>query len=155
MKELKEYRDEIFRRSDEKKRRLKERRRIALGAGISICLCCVLMATFRPGQSKDAAVENLASNKNAVCDSVVSQEMESVAEIFQFTARVVECGESWVLVEPLESEAERNSSDRISFSTQNLQKLDIQVGAVVVITYNGEIMESYPAQITPTDWKLK
>ena len=72
----------------------------------------------------------------------------------QFTAQVIEYTENWVLVEPLEGEAERNSADKISFGTQNLEPLDIQVGTKVVITYGGEIMESYPAQIVPISWRL-
>lgn len=131
MKELKEYRKEIFRRSSVRKQRLKRLRLIALIASLSLCLF-VLMGVVFWDDWKGAAT----------------------AQEVQFTAQVIECGETWVLVEPLEGEAERNSADRISFSTQNLEQLQIQVGTQVVVTYNGEIMESYPAQIIPISWRL-
>lgn len=133
MKELKEYRKEIFRRSNVRKRRLKRIRLIALIAGLSLFLF-VLMGVVFWDDWKGSGSEPGAQEK--------------------FTAQVIECGETWVLVEPLEGEAERSSADKISFGTQNLEQLDIQVGTRVVITYGGEIMESYPAQIIPISWRL-
>ena len=246
MKELKEYRDEIFRRSDEKKRQIKKRRRIALGVTIPLCLCCVLTVTMLPGGlskgvfapmmdvaesnsaireeatssfreyhitdpeeitqvqdlldlqylKKEDADENNAildqivpdaylltlappdgstviyriSGTNAYCETtgerkiLADEQAEALSVLLKeftrennpneqrFYALVVECGENWVLVEPLEGEAERNSCDRISFSTRNLEELPVQVGTKVQITYNGEIMETYPAQILPISW---
>lgn len=58
-----------------------------------------------------------------------------------FLASVVEQTDTGVLVEPLESEAERKSADRISFRTENLDPLDLQVGDVVNICYTGQIQE--------------
>ena len=69
-------------------------------------------------------------------------------------ARVLECGEGWVLVEPLEGETERNSSNKITFSTGTLEDIPVTVGTKVEITYDGQIMESYPAQIRPISWHL-
>ena len=85
MKELSEYRDEIFRRSDEKKRQIKRRRGIALGIGIPICLCCVLITAFPPGLSKVAAGENSAPDKNILCDSAESEAPEAAAVNFRVT----------------------------------------------------------------------
>ena len=154
MKELKDYRDEIFRRSEEKKRQIKKRRSIALGVGIPLCLCCVLTVAvipLIPMGMKGAA----APDMEAVYDNgMILEDAEMTVQDFQFTARVVECGDHWVLVEPLEGEQERNSCDRISFSTQDLEDIGIQVGSKVEITYNGEIMETYPAQIRPISWHL-
>ena len=48
MRELNSYKEEIFRRSEEKKRQLRRNRRIALGVGIPLCLCAVLTATVIP-----------------------------------------------------------------------------------------------------------
>lgn len=59
-----------------------------------------------------------------------------------------------VLVEPLEGENERLSSDKISFDIQNLDKLDFDIGSTVQVTYTGGIAESYPAQINAKSWKL-
>lgn len=71
-----------------------------------------------------------------------------------FLASVVEQTDTGVLVEPLESETERKSADRISFRTENLDPLDLQVGDVVNICYTGQIQETYPATIRAVSWSL-
>ena len=48
MKELNEYKQEIFRRSEQKKRQLRKRRRIAIGVVTPLCLCCVLTVVLFP-----------------------------------------------------------------------------------------------------------
>lgn len=71
-----------------------------------------------------------------------------------FKATVVEINENSVMVKPLEGESELKSSDKIIFNTINLEKPDLKLGDIVNITYNGEIMESYPAQIEVTKLEL-
>ena len=71
-----------------------------------------------------------------------------------FTATVLEVGGSSALVQPVSDSAELKSSDKISFGIGELEKLDVKVGSVVKVTYTGEIMESYPAQINATSWQL-
>lgn len=71
-----------------------------------------------------------------------------------FIATVLEVGGSSALVQPVSDSAELKSSDKISFSIGELEKLDVEVGSVVKVTYTGEIMESYPAQINATSWQL-
>ncbi len=71
-----------------------------------------------------------------------------------FYATVLEIADHSVLVRPLDGEAERNSSDQISFGTSKLEKIEAEVGSVVKIHYDGNIMETYPAQITPSSWSL-
>ena len=71
-----------------------------------------------------------------------------------FTATVLEVGESSALVRPVSDSAELKSSDKISFGISELEKLDVEVGSVVKVTYTGEIMESYPARIHATSWQL-
>lgn len=80
--------------------------------------------------------------------------MEFIENLNSFKATVLDINGDSVLVEPLKGETERQSSDKISFSVANLEKLDVKVGSTVVITYNGEIMESYPAQIVATKWQI-
>jgi uncharacterized ParB-like nuclease family protein len=245
MKELNEYRDDIFRRSEQKKRQIKKRRRIALAVGVPLCLCCILTPVMFSGglarkdyapsmdmtndhfmnQESEAAgmtlfcvtdpdkvekvlelLEDPSASKeetenNAVLDrlmpddyvmtlersdgSILTYRMsgctaycettgeskmltrEQTEAIYglvvdfpqnhtpieqRFFALVVECGDNWVMVEPLEGETERNSCDRICFSTRNLYDIRVQVGAKVEIAYQGEIMETYPAQISPIFW---
>ena len=72
-----------------------------------------------------------------------------------FSATIIEQTDSAVIVEPLEGEEERKSSDKISFGTASLADIGASLGDIVEITYDGVIMESYPAQIAPTAWKIK
>ena len=71
-----------------------------------------------------------------------------------FQATVLEISGDTVLVEPLEGAAECNSADKISFSKRELEQIGAIVGSIVEITYDGNIMESYPAQIQATSWRL-
>ena len=71
-----------------------------------------------------------------------------------FTATVIQINGSYVLVEPIEGEDELRSSDRITFNIDDLGDIGAELGSVVEISYTGVIMESYPAQINATGWKL-
>ncbi|NLK96465.1 MAG: DUF3221 domain-containing protein [Epulopiscium sp.] len=74
-----------------------------------------------------------------------------------FEAVVIENGENLIVV-PDTSSNEAKASDKIVVHTNNasimdannqeIQIEDIPIGHIVEITYNGEIMESYPAQIS-------
>lgn len=75
-------------------------------------------------------------------------------ETVSFVATVVELHDTWVMVEPLDTEDERHSCDRITFSTAELADIGATVGSVVIVTYDGLIMESYPAQIHASAWML-
>lgn len=252
MKELNEYKEEIFRRSAQKKRQLQKRRRIALSVGIPLCLCCVITAVVlsTPSMDKEAKMDQTRENvmsaeeempkktmeffsvTNAVDAAMVRDILEAEdpeytinreefssedtladqaqlpeysltlqrpdgsmlsylvqgrkvycmtngetlwlsdeqartlytfltqigktedAAEHSFMAKVLECGEGWALVEPLEGEPERNSCDQISFSTGKLEEIQITAGAKVEIIYDGQIMESCPAQIHAIGWKL-
>lgn len=89
------------------------------------------------------------------CESEKTEKKEKKQEDrVTFLAEIVEINGESVLVEPLEGEQERNSADRISFSTDGLRDLGAEEGDIVEITYDGVIMESYPAQIHPTQWLI-
>ena len=80
MKELSQYRDEIFRRSDEKKRQIRKRRCLALGVGIPLCLCCVLTVALFP------LTRGVFTPKmEAACDNAVFEDTETVAVDFRIT----------------------------------------------------------------------
>ena len=85
-------------------------------------------------------------------DELWEKEKESLEN--RFRAVVKEINGSTALVEPMETEEERQSSDRISFGTAGLEDIGAGVGTVVEITYTGGIMESYPAQIRATGWRI-
>ncbi len=68
-----------------------------------------------------------------------------------FNAKVLEVNENNILVEPFENEDERKSASRIYVSTElkgNGQLPELKKGDYVTISYDGQIQESYPAQIT-------
>ena len=70
-----------------------------------------------------------------------------------FRAKVLEVYTNSVLVEPLEGEAVRSSADQITFGTKELEALSVKQGDIVKVFYEGEIMESYPAQLRATAWE--
>lgn len=80
-----------------------------------------------------------------------------------FKAEVIETGNS-LLITPDQESNEYKSSDKISVSLNDaklmnqedkeISKEDIKVGDIIEVTYNGVIMESYPAQITASSIKV-
>ncbi|MCM1242879.1 MAG: hypothetical protein NC314_08565, partial [Roseburia sp.] len=62
-----------------------------------------------------------------------------------FQATVIEISNDTILVKPVDGSSELNSADK--FSIPNAENLELQVGNLLEITYNGDIMESYPAQL--------
>ena len=65
-----------------------------------------------------------------------------------FSAAIIEADEHSLLVEPVEGSAELSSSDRISIPIEYMPKSPTpKVRDIISIQYNGEIMESYPAQL--------
>ena len=62
-----------------------------------------------------------------------------------FQATVIEITDSSILVKPVDGSLELDSSDK--FSVPNTKKLALQTGDTVEIVYNGDILESYPAQL--------
>ncbi len=81
-------------------------------------------------------------------------ENEAKDVVNSFTSKVIEITSDTVIVEPLENEIERSSSDRISFGTDGLEDIGVSVGSYVKVGYLGEIRESYPASVTATEWEL-
>ena len=73
-------------------------------------------------------------------------------EKVSFNARVLENNGNFILVEPEEGSSELNSSDKIVVRVRGENNVlkdlsEFTVGSKVKITYDGMIMESYPAQI--------
>lgn len=73
---------------------------------------------------------------------------------YSFIATVLEINGISVTVQPVAESVMLSISDQISFGTTGLEKIDVAVGSVVEVTYKGDVMESYPAQIRATSWKL-
>ena len=67
-----------------------------------------------------------------------------------FNATVLEVYEKSVLVEPFEGTDELKSADQINVSTEVVSTHEVpqlEAGTTIRIVYNGDIAESYPAQI--------
>lgn len=62
-----------------------------------------------------------------------------------FQATVIETNNDIILVKPAYGSLELDSADQ--FSIPNKEELELQTGDLIEISYNGEIMESYPAQL--------
>ncbi len=62
-----------------------------------------------------------------------------------FQATVIEANNETILVKPAYGSPELDSADQ--FRIPNKEELELQAGDRIEIRYNGEIMESYPAQL--------
>mgnify|MGYP003295990688 CR=1 FL=1 len=76
-------------------------------------------------------------------------------EINSFFGTVVESNLSYIIVEPSENEAIRNSADKISIGLEKNNDALYVVGTNVKVTYKGGIMEKYPAQVNVVDIEIK
>lgn len=71
-----------------------------------------------------------------------------------FVATVLEINGTSVVVQPVADSAVLMSTDKVSFGTSDLEKIEVEVGSVVKVTYTGGVMESYPAQVHAISWEL-
>lgn len=92
-------------------------------------------------------VDNISSTP---VDTVNNEQNEK-----SFFGKVIESEASYIIVEPNEDEKERKSANKISISLGEDNDALYMVGTNVKITYDGTIMESYPAQVKATKIELK
>lgn len=74
---------------------------------------------------------------------------------YAFYGKVIEVNSNYIIVEPNEDEEERKSSDKIFIGLGENNDALYTVGTNVKITYDGTIMESYPAQVRATKIELE
>lgn len=72
-----------------------------------------------------------------------------------FFGKIVESNESYIIVEPNENEEIRKSSDKISIGLGEYNDALYEIGTNVKITYDGDVMETYPAQIKAIKIEVK
>ena len=72
-----------------------------------------------------------------------------------FYGKVVETNSNYIIVEPNENEEIRKSSDKINIGLGENNDALYEVGTNVKITYEGAIMESYPAKVKVTKIEVK
>ena len=77
---------------------------------------------------------------------------------YEFVAEIIETHENFIIVKPDANSREIKSSDKISVNitrpTNGTNDFYV-IGNKVKITYNGEIMETYPAQIIASKVELE
>ena len=101
----------------------------------------------------DTAPENGSAGGNAgisgdIDDSADAGDQEEAAETVTFIATVLEMGDGYLLVEPVEEDPMLATADWIQVPTGDVTLPDgVTEGTVVRITFTGGVMESYPAQI--------
>ncbi len=96
--------------------------------------------------------EDLETINNIISNKIYNEQSE---EKPYFYGKVIETTANYIIVEPNEDEEERNSADKISVGLGEYNDALYMVGTNVKITYDGSIMESYPAQIKATKIEAK
>ncbi len=96
--------------------------------------------------------EDLETINNIISNKTDNEQSE---EGHFFYGKVVEATANYIIVEPNENEEERKSADKISIGLGENNDELYMVGTNVKITYDGTIMESYPAQVKATKIELK
>lgn len=97
----------------------------------SICFWYLLVATL------------CSCGKQEQGNPIVLPDNNQVSVTFQ--AAVVEINNDTIFIKPADGSLELGSADK--FRISNEKSLELQVGDLIEIDYNGEIMESYPAQL--------
>ncbi|MBQ8209247.1 MAG: DUF3221 domain-containing protein [Clostridia bacterium] len=88
---------------------------------------------------------SLEQNTSELPDEFTTNSIQT----YSFNATVLVINENNILVEPIKDESELNSADRIYVNTTELTDLpELAAGDKITVTYDGQIQETYPAQIT-------
>ena len=91
--------------------------------------------------------EDLETINNIISNKINGKQSD---EEQYFYGRIVDATTSYIIVEPNEDEEERKSADKISIGLGEDNDALYMVGTNVKITYDGTIMDSYPAQVKAT-----
>lgn len=96
-------------------------------------------------KTKYEPCEALNQYANMLLEQAETLSSADNAQVTTFQATVIEVTDSSIQAESVDGSPELASSDQ--FSVPNAEKLVLQTGDTVEIAYNGEILESYPAQL--------
>ena len=84
----------------------------------------------------------------AACDGKAGKDHDQPEDLHQFEAKILEIQDSYILVEPAAETWESRSAGKIEVPTQNADPaLKLDIGDSVLITYDGQVMETYPARL--------
>lgn len=101
-----------------------------------------------------ASCDKSETNTPKTSESTDTSDTEAFFDHYVVRAKIIEINGSSVLIEPLEGEPERASADRIWVNIDGFSDIGAEIGSIVDITYDGYIMETYPAQIRASAWSL-
>ena len=101
-----------------------------------------------------ASCDKSETNTPETSESTGTSDTDAVFDHQVVRATVIEISGNSVLIEPLEGEPERASADRILVNIDGFSDVGAEIGSTVDITYDGYIMETYPAQIRASAWSL-
>ena len=96
--------------------------------------------------------EDLETINNIISKNIDNKQRE---EAYYFYGKVIESTANYIIVEPNENEEIRKLSDKISIGLEEYSDVVYMLGTNVKVTYDGTIMESYPAQVKATKIELK
>lgn len=96
------------------------------------------------------------NKSNQIKDNITIDKKDEITKSFEAT--IIEAKEDYIIVRPDEGTTELKSSDKIRIKitrpTSGINDFYV-AGNKIIITYNGNINESYPAQIDAIKIKLK
>lgn len=113
---------------------------LALSIIISMSLAYILVNKDKVNN------EELKDNLDSISSNATDMQIANAQEYY-FFGKVIESNEKSIIVEPNENEDIRKSSDKVSIGLGENNDAIYVVGTNVKITYDGNIMESYPAQV--------
>ena len=80
-------------------------------------------------------------------DMTISDGAMTITKNPFFKAEIIEMSEKALVIKPLDEYSESRSSDKISIPNW-FAKDSVKVGDIIGISYDGAILESYPAQLS-------
>lgn len=101
-----------------------------------------------------AKISDITVVQNQATKSGNSQNADNQEKVY-FYGKIIESNQNSIVVEPNEDEEIRKSADKISIALEKNLDYMYEVGTNVKITYNGVIMETYPAQVEAMDIEIK
>ena len=80
-------------------------------------------------------------------DMTISDGAVTITKNPFFKAEIIEMSEKALVIKPLDEYSESRSSDKISIPNW-FAKDSVKIGDIIGISYDGAILESYPAQLS-------
>ena len=113
-----------------------------------VCLCSLVsIMLYACGKKEQGNPIRLPDKEDIISIGVYDGEnsADNTPLMITFQATVIEKNNDSIIVKPEDGSLELASADK--FYIPNVENLELQIGDLVEISYNGEIMESYPAQL--------